>query len=300
MGTHIFIPNVCFLVCCSMRFCIDSNDGGKMKNIDIDKIADKIREQFGKDSMMILDPSLRVNIEIDSIPTGSIELDNILEIGGVPRGRIVELYGLESSGKTTLALHIISNAQKKGLVAAFIDAEHALDIKYAKAIGVDISKLLFNQPKSGENALNIVIELIKTRKIGVIVIDSVAALVPEKELSGDMDSQQMGAQARMMGKALRKMTHIVKKTNTSIIFINQIRDKIGVMFGERVVTPGGKALKFWAHLRLCITRIKTIIKGKIKKANLTRVVVKKSKISTPYRQCEFTIVYGKGIINGDE
>lgn len=269
-----------------------------MKEINIDKIADRIREKFGRDSMMILEPSKNIDIKIDSIPTGSTELDSVLEIGGVPRGKIIEIYGNEGSGKTTLTLHIIAEAQKMGLVAAFIDAEHSFDKKYAEAIGVNISRLLFNQPDSGEQALDIAIELIKTKKVGVIVIDSVAALTPEKELSGDMDKQQMGAQARMMGKALRKMTHIASKYNTTIIFINQVRDKIGVMFGDKTTTPGGKALKFFSALRIVVSRIKTItIKGK-KRENLVKAFIKKSKVSTPFRQAEFLIRFGKGIING--
>jgi len=268
-----------------------------MKNINIDKIAESIREKFGKDSMMILDPNFNVNIEVDSISTGSNELDDILEIGGVPRGMITEVYGGEGSGKTTLCLHIIAEAQKKGLVAAFIDAEHSFDRRYASNIGVDISKLLFNQPESGENALNILLALVKTKKVGVIVIDSVAALTPEKELQGEMEDQQMGLMARMMGKALRKITHVVKETNTSVIFINQIRDKIGIMFGDRVTTTGGKALRFFSALRLFIVRVKTITTKKEKRENLVKVVIKKSKVSTPYRQAEFLIRFGKGIIN---
>lgn len=271
-----------------------------MKKINIDKIADKIREQFGMDSIMILDPSVNVNIQADSIPTGSNELDEILEIGGVPRGMITELYGGEGSGKTTLALHIVANAQKKGLVAAFIDAEHSFDIKYAKAIGVDIGSLLFSQPSSGEQALNILISLVETKKVGVIIVDSVAALTPQAELDGEMEKQQMGLAARMMGKALRKMTHIVKKTNTSVVFINQMRDKIGIMFGDKTTTSGGKALKFFSALRMFVVRIKTITIKKEKRENLVKVVIKKSKISTPYRQAEFLIRFGKGIVNGHE
>lgn len=271
-----------------------------MKKINIDKIADKIRDQFGKDSMMILDPDLDNKNIIPSIPTGSDSLDETLEIGGVPQGKIIEIYGAEGSGKTTLCLHIIANAQREGMAASFIDAEHSLDVKYAKAIGVNIQQLLFNQPSSGENALDILIALIKTKKVGVVVIDSVAALTPEKELSGDMEDQQMGLQARMMGKALRKIVHIVKKTNTTVIFINQVRAKIGVMFGDPNVTPGGKALKFFSSLRLMVSRIKTLtVKGK-KSENLVKVQVKKSKVSTPYRTAEFKIKFGKGIINGDE
>lgn len=271
-----------------------------MKKINIEKIANKIRDKFGKDAMMILDPNLNINIQADSIPTGSDELDDILEIGGVPRGMITEIYGGEGSGKTTLCLHIIAEAQKKGLVASFIDAEHSFDKKYATNIGVDISKLLINQPASGEQALGIVIELIKTRRVGVIVIDSVAALTPIKELQGEMEDQQMGLQARMMGKAIRKITHIAKKTHTSVIFINQVRDKIGVMFGDKTTTPGGKALKFFAALRMMISRIKTITKKGHKRENLVKVLIKKSKVSTPYRQAEFLIRFGKGIVNGHE
>lgn len=271
-----------------------------MKHINIDKIADKIREQFGKDSMMILDPNRSVDIDVDSIPTGSNELDEILEIGGVPRGMITELYGGEGSGKTTLALHIIANAQKKGLVTAFVDAEHSFDIKYAKAIGVDVSKLLFNQPSSGEQALNILISLVETKKVGLIVVDSVAALTPQAELDGEMEKQQMGLAARMMGKALRKMTHSVKKTNTTIVFINQLRSRIGVFFGDPNTTPGGKSLKFFSSLRLMVSRIKTVTKKGEKRENLVKVVIKKSKVGIPFRQAEFLIRFGQGIVNENE
>lgn len=268
-----------------------------MKKINIDKIADKIRDQFGKDSMMILDPDVNVDIKADSISTGSNELDQILEIGGVPRGMITELYGGEGSGKTTLALHMIANAQKNGLAVAFVDAEHSFDIKYAKNIGVDVSKLLFNQPASGEQALDILQALIETKKVGIVVVDSVAALTPKAELEGDMEKQHMGLAARMMGKALRKITHIVKKTNTAVVFINQTRQKIGIMWGDPTTTPGGKALKFFSALRMQVTRIKTITKKGEKRENLVKVVIKKSKISVPFRQAEFLIRFGMGIVN---
>ncbi len=264
-----------------------------MKNID--KIVKSIKEEFGKDAITTLEPKENEKLDIPSISTGITSLDETLEIGGIPRGRITEIYGLESSGKTTLCLNIIKTAQKEGYITAYIDAEHALDAKYANTIGVDLSKLLFNQPESGEQGLDIAISLIK-KGVDLIIIDSVAALVPEKELKGDMNDNHIALQARMMAQALRKFSHIVKKSNTVVIFINQVRDKIGVIFGEKTVTPGGRALKFWAHLRLSLAKIKTLqSKGK-KSASLTRVVVKKSKISTPYRQCEFTIVYGKGIM----
>ena len=267
----------------------------KKRKINIDKIAEKIRAKFGEDAITTLAPDQNQILNIPSISTGVECLDDILEIGGVPRGKIIEIFGNESSGKTTLCFHIIKTAQELGCITAYIDAEHALDAKYAKAIGVDSSKMLVNQPESGERALDIAIDLIK-KKVDIVVVDSVAALVPEKELSGDMDKKSIGLQARMMGQALRKLTHIVKESNTAVIFINQVRDKIGVMFGDKTTTPGGRALKFWAHLRLNIARIKTLKhKGK-KNAILARVIVRKSKVSTPYRQCEFTIEFGKGIV----
>ena len=267
----------------------------KKRKLNIDKIAEKIRAKFGEDAITTLAPNQNQILDIPSISTGVECLDNVLEIGGVPRGKIIEIFGNESSGKTTLCLHIIKTAQELGCITAYIDAEHALDAKYAKAIGVDLSKMLVNQPESGERALDIAIDLIK-KKVDIVVVDSVAALVPEKELSGDMDKKSIGLQARMMGQALRKLTHIVKESNTAVIFINQVRDKIGVMFGDKTTTPGGRALKFWAHLRLNIARIKTLKhKGK-KNAILARVIVRKSKVSTPYRQCEFTIEFGKGIV----
>ena len=267
----------------------------KRNVVDLNKIADKIREKFGKSSLMLLDKNSKANIYADIIPTGSSALNKALEIGGIPRGRIIEIYGNESSGKTTLTLHIIANVQKDGGVAAFIDAEHALEPKYAEAIGVDMSKVVINQPDYGEQGLNIAIEILKTKKIDVLVIDSVAALVPKAELDGDMEKTSMGLQARMMGQALRKMSHIVKESNTSVIFINQVRERIGVYFGEKTTTPGGRALKFWAHLRLHLTKMKTIKKGTNKIANLVRVIVKKSKVSIPFREAEFFIVYGVGI-----
>lgn len=267
----------------------------KKKNIDLNKIANKIRDKFGKSSMMILGKNSGANIFIDSISTGSKALNKILEIGGIPRGRIIEIYGNESSGKTTLTLHIIANVQKAGGVAAFIDAEHCLDPKYAEKIGVDLSKVMINQPDYGEQGLNIAEEILKTKKVDVLIIDSVAALVPKAELDGDMEKNHMGLQARMMGQHLRKISHIVKESNTAVIFINQVREKIGVMFGERTTTPGGRALKFWSVLRLHLTKIKTIKKGQNKIANLIKVVVKKSKVSIPFKEAEFFIVYGVGI-----
>lgn len=267
----------------------------KEKKIDINKIVDKIKKKFGEDSIMTLNHKKSLGINIESVSTGCKELDNILEIGGIPKGRIVEIFGVESSGKTTLCLHIIKEFQKKGEVVAFIDAEHALDIKYASNIGVDFNRLLFNQPEYGERALDITEELIKTKKVALVVIDSVAALTPKKEIEGDMESKNIGLQARMMGQALRKLIHLIKTTNTSIIFINQLRDKIGVMFGEKTVTPGGRSLKFFSHLRIGLARIKTLKSGIKKMGILVRATIKKSKISVPFKTCEFEIRFGKGI-----
>lgn len=261
---------------------------------EIDKIVANIKKKFGSDSIMTLGDD-KLNMKLERVSTGCKQIDDMLE-GGVPKGRIIEIFGTESSGKTTLCLHIIKEVQDRNGIAAFIDAEHALDINYACQIGVKLDSLIINQPENGERALDIMLELISTEKVALIVVDSVAALTPKAEIEGDMEDQHIGRQARMMGQAMRKLTHLVKKTNTIVIFINQVRDKIGVMFGEKTTTPGGRALKFFAHLRLALTKIRTIKVKNEKKKNEIKAVVKKSKISKPFRQCEFVIEYGKGIV----